>query len=88
MSFELMTPQKICHRSGYILQGGDRYHLEYIEDGKLLVIPVEDRAEEEYEIFWEKISRWEPPNNNELITNAELDRIKENVKSALEFEKI
>jgi hypothetical protein len=88
MSFELVSPQKIRHQSGYIVQGGDRFHLEYIENDKVLVIPVEDRIEENYEIYWEKISSWEPPFDHITLSNDELKRIQGNVLSALEFEKI
>ena len=88
MSFELISPQKIGHKSGYIVQGMDRYHLKYIEHNKNLIIPVEDRVENRYEIYWEKVSGWEPPFENEAITHRELDRIKTNVLSALEFEHI
>ena len=88
MSYELVSPQKIRHHSGYIVQGGDRFHLEYIESEKVLVIPVEDRIEDNYEILWEKISGWEPPFDHIALTNGDMIRIKENVISALEFEKI
>ena len=88
MSFELVSPQKIRHQSGYIVQGGDRFHLEYIEQDKVLVIPVEDRVEDDYEIYWEKISNWEPPFDNIVLSSDELQRIQGNVLSALEFEKI
>jgi len=88
MSFKLVSPQKISHQSGFVVQGGDRYTLEYVEGSKILVIPVEDRVEDNYEIYWNKATRWEPPFQDDSITTDELNRIKSNVLSALKFEKI
>lgn len=88
MPFHLLSPQKIQHHTGYMVQGGDRFHLEYLVEGKKLVIPVEDRAEANYDIFWDKISGWEPPHEKVKISREELKTIMDNVSSALEFQKL
>ena len=88
MTFELISPQRIRHESGFILQGKDRFNLEYIEGKKVLIIPVEDRIESDYRIFWERVESWEKPFEKEPITPEKLNKIKSNILSALDFEKI
>ena len=39
--FTKLSPQKVRHSAGYIVQVGDRHTVEYVEDGREAVVEVE-----------------------------------------------
>ncbi len=85
MAFSLISPQKARHSSGFIIQGGDRYHIEYVEFEHVLRIPVEDRLDPPYEIYWDQANKWEPPFDTEIISEEKKQEIISRVQEGAKY---
>jgi hypothetical protein len=87
--FRWLNKQGVESSSGFILQSVDRYGYHYCENGKTMRINVEPRralgGDYYEEIIAESISVWLSPHEMEVVAAEEQQRIKANIRDALNF---
>lgn len=81
--FTMLGPQKVQHDSGYVVQTGDRYHLEYLEGERVAVVEVDFGSV--ISIYVDRIA-WKTPSNALPITWQEKAKIVERVVAVLRFQ--
>lgn len=86
MKFKRILPNEIKSNSGFSIRRSDRFWLEYKEDKKVMLIGVEPGIKD-LAIYISSVKKWEPPFQNEVITDEDKEKIIKNVKDAFEFAK-
>ena len=78
--FKSLSPQKVIHSSGYLVQVYDRYHVEYEEGSKKAKVEVDFGPV--VGIFKASLIRWE---NGQPMIEIDKSKIIDRVSKALNF---
>ena len=86
--FKKLTPSCVKNEEGIVVDYRERHCILYRANDKTLIIPREvlledDNTKPTDNIFLDRVSRWEPPNDNEVISLEERAKIKHNLTEAL-----
>jgi hypothetical protein len=87
MNFKWINKQDVCSSEGYILKRDDRFHYSLILEDHVLIIPIEP-IKNGVEIYMPKKPIWQPPHENEIITEEQLSSIVNTISSAMKFKKM
>lgn len=78
--FRSLTPQKVCHSSGYVIQVFDRYHVEYIDGSKVAKVEVDFGPI--VGIYRTSLQQWD---SGELIYDKDKEIILDRIAKGLQF---
>ena len=78
--FSSLSPQKVRHSSGYLVQVCDRYHVEYIEGSRKVKIEVDFGTT--VGIYKSSLSKW---SDGQSISTTDKSTILHRVSDALNF---
>lgn len=85
-SFTWINKQGVQSSEGFALQRVDRFHYDYVENGKTLRVAVD--GDGIYQLYLPPDAVWEPPFEQEKLETRDLDRIAANMKEAMDFKGI
>jgi hypothetical protein len=83
--FKIPQVNLIESEDGYSVEILGRTQLLYREGEKSILIDAEGLAEPAFLIYQDSITRWLPPHDREIISDAAREKIIERVRSALQF---
>jgi hypothetical protein len=78
--FTKITPQRVSHSSGFIVQVFDRYHVEYIQGEKTALVEVDFAPI--IGIYKSTLSAWE---DGGILSETEKSIIIDRISEALKF---
>ena len=83
--FKRLRPQQVQHSSGFIVQSGDRYTIEYLENGRLAKI-TRDLGIPEDAVYRDTLTPWILADGTTIpMTETERLRVLDNIGQGLAF---
>ena len=83
--FKRLHPQQVQHSSGFIVQSGDRYTIEYLENGRLAKI-TRDLGIPVNPVLRDTLTDWiVADGTTQPMTDAERLRVLDNIGQGLAF---
>lgn len=83
MGFVWINKQGVKSSAGFVLQRIDRFSYHYIENQKVLKVPVENGLVDD--LYLDPNAQWEPPFENEKLKSEDIDRVCVNLQAAMAF---
>lgn len=83
MSFTSRNKQGVISKSGFSFRSIDRFHFEY-KEGDHITILIAERGVGLTRIFCSNLA-WNPPFENEIISDQKKEGIIKNIQEALSF---
>ncbi len=87
MTFTWLNKQGVESDSGFVLQRMHRFFYHYIEADHVIQVKVEPDIKGE-RILLSSLSKWQPPHEGDVITDAARVKIRADIVTALGFMKI
>lgn len=84
--FTRLGPNSAQSSEGFRVERAGRMELKYTEDNHAITIEVEPG--DGLAIYQSSIVSWNPPNENDVLSNEDKQRIIHNVCAALDFLKV
>jgi hypothetical protein len=83
MTFKRINFQGVESSAGFVVQIAGRFELQYIEHDHVLSVPIENSLV--VIIYCDRSCRWNPPFEEEEISETKRREILQNIEAALNF---